>query len=323
LFLFSHILKINSAMALTKTLFGAWAVSVGASECANATLWQIPVGLVEEGCFPTDVAVDSSGNVWITSSCSTWMCPSYGDDVGECWSVGTDSDLKFAATGIAIAVDDSGIQGENTTLYISQNNGVMKCTWNHSRLDCLPFGEDWDEPHGLAMDHEGNLLVTNDQGHHGSDAPPVKTRGVWRCSPRADCVLVGGSNDMLYLRGVAADSQGTVYFSGAGHGCPFLYQCTSSGECKHFAMGMCTIGLGVAVGPDDYVYMTEITHSFARCSSDEVCERFAPDGFPDGPMAIDRYGAVYTATRSFSDSPAFSELHLIKSCIDPPTALLV
>lgn len=244
------------------------------------------------------------------------------EDFGECWNIVTDFDLRIAATGIAIAVDDSGIQGGNTTLYISQDNGVMKCTnrYGYARLDCLPFGEDWDEPHRLDLDHEGNLLVTNAQGYHPSDAPPVKTHGVWRCSPRADCVLVGGSDDWLDPRGVAADSKGTVYMSGNDHG--FLKKCTSAGACKEFGAQMGAIGQGVAVGPDDYVYMTDAdTHSFTRCSPDEVCEKFAPDGFPDGPMALDPYGAVYTVTPSWT--PLYTQLHLLRSCFDSPTALLV
>lgn len=326
-------------MALTKILFRAWgAVSVGASECVNATV-QSDLGAV----VVTGVAVDSKSTVWFTSTVDdvygptiqnpedkVQMCPVDGD----CVSVGSDW-----ARPQGIVVDDSdGV----TTVYISERGkegthpesasigaGVRKCILHVGQtgavLDCVQF-EHWTSPSGLALDHEGNVLVT-------------QRFGVWKCSPSADCALLGGT----YLGGagsdaekdVAVDSRGNVYVTGTHEsptqGSPpivFVWKCIPDLPCHEFGptwhQAENREALGLAVGPDDHVYIRDaVSHNFIRCSPDGFCENIAFDG-GFGKMAIDQHGIIYTVSSEacHDHKPGCSQLELRKFCFDLPTDII-
>jgi len=282
-------------MTAAKTLVGAWgAVSVGASDCVNATLRSAQ----QSG----DVAVDSKGNVWFTANSddnAVWMCP----EGGECLSMGTGWDWPEG-----IAVDDSGAI---PVVYVSEGDDhapkVKKCTWDGEEFSCAEFGSGWNSPRGLALDKEGNVLITNAYGQR---------YGVWKCSPSADCTLVGDSNRWPHYPPdcVAADSQGNVYVTGGyedSGDANYVYKCSAAGACSHFG-GDWAKGGGydnaIAVGPDDYVYISDSgTNTLIRCSPDNVCENVgAFDGGEN--MVIDHNGVFYIADGG-----------LRRVCLPPPS----
>lgn len=279
------------------------AVSVDASECSNTTL--------QAAKQSGDVAVDSKGNVWFTANDEdniVWMCP----EDGECRSMGMGWDWPSG-----IAVDDSGVV---PIVYVSEGDDhapkVKKCTWNDGQSDeefsCSEFGSGWNSPRGLSLDKEGNIFITNAYGDR---------YGVWKCSPSADCTVVGDSDRWSHYPPdcVAADSQGNVYVTGGDEDsgdANYVKKCTSTGTCSDFG-GDWPKGGGydnaIAVGPDDNVYISDSgTNTLIRCSLDNVCENVgAFDGGVN--MVIDQNGIFFVVDGYTSEGG------LRRVCLSPST----
>lgn len=220
----------------------------------------------------------------------------------------------------------SGIAVDNrngTTVYISEGGGpglhpnetstmgVKKCTLlGGNNLDCVQFGSNWDDPHGLAVDHEGNVLITNAHGIRPSTAPPRKSYGVWTCSPSGQCVLVDGSDrwpaSNYDAQHVATDSQGHVFVTGLcerteSNSVPtgFIDECHPfHGACHSYGAPGMSWGQdpGLSVGPEDEVYIVH-SRSFMRCSPDGQCEDIdACDGGPPSRVMAVHGEYLYSVT---------------------------
>lgn len=330
--------EASSAMAL-KTFVGAWgAVSVSASECVNATLAP-NLGT----SYSTDMAVDANGTVWLTSYTDVYMCPD-----GECQGLIGDPQNWMFISGIAVDVSNG-----DAVIYVSHIGGLRKCTLTdwivnpvdiRKKLECIEFGNDFMEaPSGLDLDHDGNVLVT-------VNSP---SRAVKKCSPSAPsarCVSVGGTDRWLadfhveigQLTGVAADSTGNTYVSGMkgsrGNHTLFVVKCTSAGTCEDFgsqldrdqfapvgALGLATSkdDPSLAVGPDDYVYISD-AGKHSRCSPDGFCENIAALDGSVGNMAIDQDGMTYVASLVACPifEPGCTQLSLRQFCFDTPADIL-
>jgi len=288
-------------MAATAFVGAFGLVSVGASECANATL--------KVAKQTGDVAVDSKGNVWFTANDDdniVWMCP----EDGECRSMGEGWDWPSG-----IAVDDSG---DVPIVYVSEGDDhapkMKKCMWNVGQADdefsCSEFGSGWNSPRGLSLDDKGNVFITNAYGDR---------YGVWKCSPSADCTVIGDSDKWPHYppESVAVDSQGNVYVTGGDEDAGdanYVKKCTSAGACSDFS-GDWPKGGGydnaIAVGPDDALYISDSgTNTLIRCSSDAVCENIG--AFNGGVnMVIDQNGIFYVGDGYTSDGG------LRKVCLPP------
>lgn len=335
----TNIPEASSGMAL-KTFFGAWgAVSVGASECMNATLAP-NLGT----SYSTDMAVDANGTVWLATYTNVYMCPD-----GECQGLIGDPQNWFFISGIAVDVSNGG-----AVVFVSHAGGVRKCTLTdwivnpldiRKKLDCIEFGSDWYGPRGLALDHEGMVLV----------AEYDKTAlGMWKCDALGDsgCFLlpdIDRSFVGVELTGVAVDSEGNTYWSGMngfpGNHTLVVKKCPSEwlswphhGTCEDFGSQLDwdqsapvgALGLAVsqddpslAVGPDDYVYISD-AGKHSRCSPLGFCENIAALDGSVGNMAIDKDGITYIVSLVACPDlePGCLQLSLRKFCFDLPADIL-
>lgn len=254
---------------------------------------------------------------------------------GECVLLEGDFEGDWAQpSGIAVYESDGG-----TWVFISElgrsarypgdlavSPSVKKCTLVDLRLSCFQFASIWEAPHGLALDHEGNLLVTN--------SGPDSTSGVWKCgtSAPADCVRLMKGN----WTNVVGDSKGNVIvYEVLLHSLvPALEKCgTWSGHftCEAFGpqdphlSGKTNSLSPLAVGPDDYVYTRDDhTLDFIRCSPENSCENLGDFyGLGSGNMAIDPNGTIYTVSLNACSPPGpCRQLELRKISCELSTGIL-
>ena len=129
-------------------------------------------------------------------------------------------------------------------------------------------------------------------------------------------------------RGVAADSHGKVYVFGNHHrsngSWTFPAERCYDGSCVNLGFEHVA---GLAVGPDDYVYVRD-RDDFHRCTPDGVvCMKSGcseASGFPGGVMAIGQNGVVYTVVGVRDDhaGPPTYQLALRTFSFDQQTSVL-
>ncbi|WP_158820779.1 NHL repeat-containing protein [Granulicella sp. S156] len=161
--------------------------------------------IVDSGFVPQGVAVDSSGNVYITDSVGRVLkaTPSGGIYIP---SVLPTSGLNDP---YGIAVDSSG------NLYIadSGNNRVVKETLSGGSYSQSSIGSKLVSPKGVAVDKNGNLYITSK-----GPIPNIGNDDVYKETPSGSGykelpIFDGLSNPY----GVAVDSSGNVYITNTGN----------------------------------------------------------------------------------------------------------
>lgn len=281
------------AMAAAKAFMGTFGVvSVNAFRCENRTWEHYPI-------HTKDLAVDSYGRIWITDSLANqvYMCPESisGIPFSGCSIMGTGWNLPYG-----IAVYNAG-RDDAVIVYVSEADEsapkVKQCMfdgWASGNFSCSDFGDDWASPRGLAVDAEGNVIITNVYGDR---------YGVWNCTPSEVCTLAGASNRWPHYPPdrVAADSQGNFYVSRGYElhdlgGSNYVKKCLPYGYCSDFGGDLVNGGgydSAMAVAGDDTVYICDTgSQTLIRCSNDNVCENLGAF-YCDGNMVIDVRGFFY------------------------------
>ena len=161
---------------------------------------------VDKGFVPQGVAVDSSGNVYIT------------DNIGHVWketpsSSGGYTPSTLPTNGLnnpyGIAVDSSG------NLYIadSGNNRVVKETLSGSTYTQTTIASGLNSPKGVAVDKNGNVYIAS-----MGPIPNTESDDVYEETPSggsySQSVFVEGLSNP---QGVAVDSSGNVYIADTGN----------------------------------------------------------------------------------------------------------
>ncbi|WP_166542072.1 S-layer homology domain-containing protein [Paenibacillus lutrae] len=260
--------------------------------------------------FPSGVAVDSMGNVYVAdlenhriqklTAAGAWTV--WGKSGG-----GGGSGLGEFHYPNSIALDDSG----NMYVADSDNHRIQKLNaatgvWTTWGINGNGLGE-FDYPNGVAVDHHGNVYVA-DTGNQRIQKLTAAT-GTWSAWKTGS-----GLGEFRYPRGVAVDSHGNVYVADSDN---HRIQKLTAATDVWSAWGKNGDGLGefrnpegVAVDSHGNVYVADSYNSRVQKldAATEVWTAWEKSGGGDGKglgefdyprgVAVDSAGNVYVADSS-------------------------
>jgi len=212
------------------------------------------------------IAVDSSGNVYVTGASSLkYYTIKYNSSGGYVWNRSVST--AYTDVGRAVAFDSSGnvyvtgYYGHNISdsdYYTIKYNSSGSALWNKS----YDSGDN-DYAYGIAVDSSGNVYVTGylQNALGGFDFNTIKydTNGNYLWGKTYD----GGNSDRAY--GIAVDSSGNVYVTGGSFGANDNYytiKYDSSGNHiwnKTYNGGGTETAYGIAVDESQNVYVTGVS----------------------------------------------------------------
>ncbi len=239
--------------------------------------------------YPSSVAVDAAGNVYVTDT---------GNDRVVKLAAGSNEQTVLPFTGLhsprAVAVDTDGnvyITDFVTaaTLFVVPNSRVVKLAAGSNDQSVLPFTF-LGNVQGVAVDTAGNVYVTDYT--RGGDTKVLK--------------LAAGSTDQTVLpftgitsaNGVAVDSAGSVYVNDGPNNRVVKLAAGSTDQTVLPLTGLqYANGLAVDTAGDVYVIDDRQVVKFAAGSNDQTA---VPSTVLNGPedVAVDGVGNVYVVDNS-------------------------
>src|SRR5882757_1026195 len=157
--------------------------------------------------FPTGVAVDGSGNVYIADENNNHVLKVPPTDptcatAGDCTTIGSGLSTLFG-----VAVDGSG----NVYIASTGDNRVLKVPPTDPTCatagDCTNIGSGLHSPTGVAIDSSGNVYIADTTNNRLLRVPPTDPT----CATAGDCTTIGIGLKVPY--GVAVDGSGNVYIA--------------------------------------------------------------------------------------------------------------
>jgi streptogramin lyase len=220
-------------------MFLAWMIPVGTAQAASP--W---TNITGSGVFnsPTGVAVDNSGNVYVTN---------YGTNKIEELTNGSWTDITdsggFYYYSSGVAVDNSGNVDSSGNVYVTDfnNNTIKELTNGTSSWKDIAGSGGFRMPWGVAVDNSGNVYVTD----YGNNTIKELTHGSW--------TDITGSGVFSNPIGVAVDNSGNVYVANYGNGT--IKELNHGSWTDITGSGVFNSPTGVAVDSSGNVYVTNCT----------------------------------------------------------------
>ena len=290
---------------------------------AGVLQWQRTLGSTGESGY--DIAVDSSGNVYVSGETSTQGAGGYDALIAKYDTNGT---LQWQRTlggadyegGYGIAVDSSGnvyVTGSTFSQGAGSADDIIIAKYNTSgtlQWQRTLGGADVGQLHSVAVDSSGNVYITGEtysQGAGNGDILIAKynTSGTlqWQRT------LGGASFD--YGQGVTVDSSGNVYVTGstfsqgAGNGDVLIAKYNTNGTLqwqRTLGGADSDVGYRIAVDSSGNVYITGYTSSQGAGSNDVIIAKYDTSGVLQWQrtlggaggdyaedIAVDSFGNVY------------------------------
>jgi len=243
--------------------------------------------------YPSEVAVDASGNVYVAD-------PFNGDgEINEILAAGGYSTVENLGSGfdqpVGVAVDG----GANVFVADTSNDAVWEMTPACQSTSCMTqMGGGFNHPRAVAVDGAGNIFVA-DYGNNEVKEIPAGCTNAEYVSGACSVTPLGGG--FLFPQGVAVDGMGDVFVGDTGNG--YVKEippgCLSSSCVQRLAANFSFSGpTGVAVDGGGNVYVDDTGNNIVEeippgCAA-VACMQFLGNGFnsPTG-VAIDGAGDVF------------------------------
>ena len=203
---------------------------------------------------PTQVAIDSFGNIWVTEGNGLKEITSSAASAGFC---SASTCLIFSSVGSTsfsnlsgIAIDISG----NIWVSDSAKNNIVEIPSGKTPSNCggcISIGGAFKNPSGIAVDNSGNIWVSNTGNNNVIEIPKNFTST--SCS--TNCTLIGGFSQPS---GIAVDGGNSVWVTNKGNDTiakiPALTTNVQNGSCTNG----CSISqpIGIAVDQSGNVWFT-------------------------------------------------------------------
>jgi len=175
--------------------------------------------------LPFGVAVDSSGNMYVTDYYNGLLIYSAGGN-GDVFPTIIDGSNTGIAVPVGVALDSSGNiyvandAANSITVYPSGSSGNISPSETISGSSTL-----LDAPVGIALDSAGNIYVVNNSGPSVTVYPAGSNGNV------APSATIFGSNTGFNIPvGIALDSSGNIYVANNGSNSITVYSAGSNGN---------------------------------------------------------------------------------------------
>lgn len=274
----------HTALFFAATLFGFSALSAyAAAQTAQFSFAQNTIASFSSSpSYPTDVAVDTSGNVYVADAQNNWVVKETPSASGYTQSV--------VASGLGspngVAVDNSG----NVYIADTTNNRILKETPSGSSYTQSVAVSGLNFPNSVTVDGSGNLYIA-DSGNNR-----VVKETLSGTTYSQSIVASGLSNPS----NVAVDGSGNVYISDSGNN-RVVKETLSGGSYTQSVVA--TSGLngptGIAVDSRGDIYIVDSQNNRIlkeALSNGSYTQSVIGIGlsFPDG-LALDNSGDLYVA----------------------------
>ena len=252
------------------------------------------------------IAVDSSGNVYVTGSTyngenDDYLTIKYNSNGDTVWQKSYDGGSYSSDEGSAIAVDDTG------NVYVTGSGVPSPVTIKYNSIGDIVWQKDNREDlgmqggYGIAVDSSGNVYVAG-QAVEGDEI-------TIKCNSSGDIVWQKHDGDTGF--GIAVDSYGNVYVIAASengiNGDYLTTKYNSSGDTvwqKRYDSGRSDGGTAIAVDFSGNVYVTGSSWNGANndyltikynSNGDTVWQKSYDGGYEDrgSGIAVDSSGNVY------------------------------
>jgi PKD repeat protein/uncharacterized protein YjiK len=243
----------GSRMLKYRTLDGANLLSIGVAGLQNRGEYSFD--------HPQDVAVDSSGYIWVVDRHRAAQYDAGGGFLQELppddpWNSGSDNTHFDTPRGIAF--DSAGrmyiADSENHRIQIYSFSGgdpVYSTTIGVTGVSGTDNGH-FHRPSQIVFDSSGRLYVTDVRN---SRVQRCTYAGGWACTTFHGTGTQGGNPDELsWAYGLAIDSADNIYIADNGNG--RVKRCDSGGSCATFVMGFGAVA-DVAVDSSGSVYVSD------------------------------------------------------------------
>ena len=198
------------------------------------------------GVNPFDIAIDSSGNVWVTNyGGSTVSELTYASNYNSA------NTFSVGAGPLAIVIDSAG----NVWVDNNRDNTISELTYasNYISENTFVVG---NNSNGMAIDKSGNIWVTNANSNNVTE---LSSTGI-----TIGTYDVGG----ISPQGIAIDASGNVWVTNGSNNGPPSYSVTKLNSSGSLIGTYSTIGspLGIAIDPSGNVWVAN-----NWCGSGVIC----------------------------------------------------